>query len=100
MSFLAVGGIVIVLLTLFLGFYLRLNDWRLARVPEDALILSPKRSTAEDARSLAAQLDESPPISIHDQLPPKTGRRYIVVGGVRSNHTVFIYARETEFMNY
>ena len=87
---LAVGGIV-ALLTLFLAFYIRLNDRRLTQVPAGALIFSPKRCTSEDVRSFAAQLDESPPISMHDQLPPKTGRRYIVVGGVRSNYTSFIY---------
>lgn len=92
MSVLAVGGLV-ALFTLLLVLYLRLNDKRLTRTPEDALIFSSKRCTPEMARSLAAQLDSSPPISSQDQLPPKTGRRYIVVGGVRSNYVVF-YLRQ------
>jgi hypothetical protein len=83
MSFIAVGGISTVLFALLLGLYLHINDKRLSRIPDDALALSAKRCTPENVRSLTAELAESP-ISSKEQLPPKTGRRYIVVGGVRS----------------
>jgi hypothetical protein len=82
MSFIAVGGICIVLFTLLLALYLHINDKRLSRIPDDALTLSAKRCTPQDVRSLTAELAKSP-ISSQEQLPPKTGRRYIVVGGVR-----------------
>ncbi|KAJ7432890.1 hypothetical protein B0H11DRAFT_2123521, partial [Mycena galericulata] len=60
--------------------YTRLNDHRLTRIPEGALSFSPTRACPEHTRQTAARLLESP-ISISDQIPPKTGRRYIVVGG-------------------
>ncbi|KAJ7135962.1 hypothetical protein C8R44DRAFT_609168 [Mycena epipterygia] len=60
--------------------YTRFNDWRLTHIPESALAFSPARCTPEDVRATAARLLKSP-ISIADQIPPKTGRRYIVVGG-------------------
>ncbi|KAJ7487813.1 3-beta hydroxysteroid dehydrogenase/isomerase family-domain-containing protein [Mycena latifolia] len=60
--------------------YIKLNDQRLTHIPKDALAFSPARCTPEDVHETAAQLLKSP-ISIVDQLPPKTGRRYIVVGG-------------------
>ncbi|KAJ7637165.1 NAD(P)-binding protein [Roridomyces roridus] len=60
--------------------YTVLNDYRLTRIPQDALAFSPTRTTPEDVRKTAVKLSAAP-ISIADQLPPKTGRRYIVVGG-------------------
>ncbi|KAJ6631058.1 3-beta hydroxysteroid dehydrogenase/isomerase family-domain-containing protein [Mycena sp. CBHHK59/15] len=72
------GALLLVPVSLFL--YIRLNDRRLTRIPEAALSFSPTRSTPDDIRLTGARLLESP-ISILDQLPPKTGRRYIVVGG-------------------
>lgn len=83
MSLFAFAGSV-ALFIILLGLYLHINDKRLTRVPEDAIIFSSERCTPETARSLANQLDKSPPITSQNQLPPKTGRRYIVVGGVRS----------------
>jgi hypothetical protein len=82
MSFLSAVGISVVLFALLLALYLHINDKRLTRVPEDALIFSSKRCTPETTRALADQLHKSPPISSQAQLPPKTGRRYIIVGGV------------------
>ncbi|KAJ7779567.1 hypothetical protein B0H14DRAFT_2961945 [Mycena olivaceomarginata] len=60
--------------------YIRSNDQRLTSIPESVLAVSPTRCTPEDVRLTAAKLQKSP-ISIGDQIPPKTGRRYIVVGG-------------------
>ncbi|KAK7042387.1 3-beta hydroxysteroid dehydrogenase isomerase family [Favolaschia claudopus] len=66
--------------TVLLVLYIRLNDQRLTRIPEGALAVSPTRCTPEYARLVAAKVEKSP-ISISDQIPPRTGRRYIVVGG-------------------
>ncbi|KAF8208283.1 NAD-P-binding protein [Mycena galopus ATCC 62051] len=60
--------------------YIRTNDQRLVTIPTSALAVSPTRCTSEDVHLTAAKLLKSP-ISIVDQIPPKTGRRYIVVGG-------------------
>ena len=61
--------------------YVKLNDSRLGRIPQRALQLSPKRVAPEDIPPLRKRLaDENK--SIDDQMPTKTGRRYIVVGGV------------------
>lgn len=68
---------------LFILLYVWLNDRRLLRLPEEAVALSPRRWTPECVRDAAAQLEKSPKIAINEHLPPKTGRRYIVVGGVR-----------------
>ncbi|KAJ7164996.1 3-beta hydroxysteroid dehydrogenase/isomerase family-domain-containing protein [Mycena filopes] len=60
--------------------YIRLNDQRLTSIPDGALAFSPTRCTVEDIHATAERLQRTP-ISILDQIPPKTGRRYIVVGG-------------------
>lgn len=78
------GGLVFLGSALLLAVYIRVNDARLGSIPEDALIFSPKRCTPETIRSTAAAIAKAPPISLRGQLPPKTGRRYIVVGGVRA----------------
>ncbi|KAJ6588430.1 NAD-P-binding protein [Mycena capillaripes] len=63
-----------------LVFYVHLNDARLTAIPKRALAVSSSRCTLEDIHRTSARLQESP-VSIVDQIPPKTGRRYIVVGG-------------------
>ncbi|KAJ7755324.1 3-beta hydroxysteroid dehydrogenase/isomerase family-domain-containing protein [Mycena maculata] len=78
MAWLWVSGPLLSIVLLYI--YTRLNDYRLTRIPESALSFSPVRARPEDTRRTAARLLESP-ISIADQVPPKTGRRYIVVGG-------------------
>jgi hypothetical protein len=67
----------------FVVLYIRSNDQRLTSIPESVLAVSP-----EDVRLTAAKLQKSH-ISIGDQIPPKTGRRYTVVGGVNIFLTVF-----------
>lgn len=74
-------GILLSTPVLLLILYIRLNDSRLKSIPPDALAVSPKRWTEADVRSTAARLDKAP-LSVRDQLGPRTGRRYIVVGGV------------------
>ncbi|KAJ7135961.1 NAD-P-binding protein [Mycena epipterygia] len=73
-----VGPLISLLLLPYL--YIRLNDRRLTHIPKSALAFSPVRYTVEDVRKTTARLLESP-ISTADQIPPKTGRRYIIVGG-------------------
>ncbi|KAF9230215.1 hypothetical protein BU15DRAFT_83908 [Melanogaster broomeanus] len=57
-----------------------LNDRKLHQRPSEAEALSPTRFTPQGVRAAAKALSEEP-IVIDDFLPPKTGRRYIVVGG-------------------
>ncbi|KAG6831436.1 hypothetical protein H0H92_010649 [Tricholoma furcatifolium] len=79
MGFVAFAGPASILFILFL--YARLNNHRLLSLPEEALAFSPTRWTPKLVRERAAGLAKSSPITLKEQLPPKTGRRYIVVGG-------------------
>jgi len=63
--------------------YIKRNDRVLSSIPPRALTFSPVRTTEKDTRADARAFKENP-INVDDQLPPKTGRRYIVVGGVRA----------------
>lgn len=65
----------------FCYFYLRHNDKRLSTTPNRAIALSSKRWTTHDVQMSYKALRESP-ITVSEHLPPKTGRRYIVIGGV------------------
>jgi nucleoside-diphosphate-sugar epimerase len=67
---------------LLLVLYIYWNDRRLTQIPPRALYFSPKRHTAVDIHAEAERLATSPPIDDTKKIPPKTGRRYIVVGGV------------------
>jgi nucleoside-diphosphate-sugar epimerase len=76
----------IALLFLFLGLllylYIRLNDAKLMKLPHEvALAFSPHRLSARDALEAAAK-SETASLDSKMFLPPRTGRRYIVVGGV------------------
>lgn len=77
----------IALLFLFLVFllylYIRLNDAKLMKLPDEvASAFSPHRISAKDALEAAAAASETKRQDSKTFLPPKTGRRYIVVGGV------------------
>ncbi|KAJ7151196.1 NAD-P-binding protein [Mycena filopes] len=62
--------------------YIRVNDRHLTSTPSNVLPFSPTRCTPESVRKAASELRElATPKSVAAQLPPKTGRRYIVVGG-------------------
>lgn len=63
--------------------YVWLNDAKLTRLPPEAVALSPDRWTEEGIRKRYAELTDGPNSPLEDKLPPKTGRRYIVTGGVR-----------------
>ena len=67
---------------LLLVLYIYWNDRRLIQLPPRALYFSPKRHTAADIHAEAERLASSPPIDDTNKIPPRTGRRYIVVGGV------------------
>ncbi len=68
----------------FLGIlaYIHDNDRKLKAIPARAAQFSPNRWSPKDVERMASECELATP-SIDDQLPPKTGRRYIVVGGVR-----------------
>ncbi|KAI0264693.1 NAD-P-binding protein [Gloeopeniophorella convolvens] len=79
------GLVVVALLclspALLLYLYIRVNDAKLMRLPpEVASAFSPQRVSASGALAAAATWERSsiPSISF---LPPRTGRKYIVVGG-------------------
>ncbi|KAI0322971.1 3-beta hydroxysteroid dehydrogenase/isomerase family-domain-containing protein [Amylostereum chailletii] len=61
--------------------YFRINDAKLMNLPADvAKGFSPRRITPKSAREAETAFLNNP-ISIEGRLPPKTGRRYIVIGG-------------------
>ncbi|KAI0659337.1 NAD-P-binding protein [Cubamyces menziesii] len=71
-------------LPLLLYFYVRANDAKLTRLPPEAVAYSPKRWTVQDVEgtaSSAALAGASSSLFSPEELPPKTGRRYIVIGG-------------------
>jgi hypothetical protein len=72
-------------IALLLYFYIRLNDAKLMHLPRDvASAFSPQRINARDAlEAAAAARREKPTPEPKAFLPPRTGRRYIVIGGVR-----------------
>ncbi|CAK5272650.1 unnamed protein product [Mycena citricolor] len=63
-----------------LALYIYINDRRLTAIPPAALAVSPTRCTVEDVWKMDARL-RAAPVSNAGQIPPRTGRRYIVVGG-------------------
>lgn len=76
------GGLILSLTVLLLIYlYGKLNDTKLARVPSEVLAQTTCDFSPENIRLTAARLKESP-LQISSRLPPRTGRRYIVVGGV------------------
>ncbi|KAL6306081.1 NAD(P)-binding protein [Sparassis latifolia] len=76
------AGILLLLLVPLLVFlYIRTNDRKLSSLPAEVIATSPKRWTKEEVKQTEAALVGAPPSLLSGQLPPKTGRRYIVVGG-------------------
>ncbi|KAI6131025.1 3-beta hydroxysteroid dehydrogenase/isomerase family-domain-containing protein [Pisolithus croceorrhizus] len=71
-------GLVVVAIVVVI--YAVLNDKKLSRLPPEAKVFSPLRFTAQGVRD-AFKKHREEPVCIDHLLPPKTGRRYIVVGG-------------------
>ena len=88
MSSLALWLAVAGALPLLLYLYVRTNDAKIAALHPDAVKISPARWDMADVRRTAeaqrAQLQAAGRTSLFTpgELPPKTGRRYIVIGGV------------------
>jgi hypothetical protein len=61
--------------------YIRHNDKKIMRLPDDVAAISAKELTPEVIHATAQKLVRNP-ITVTNVLPPKTGRRYMVVGGV------------------
>ncbi|TFK75496.1 NAD(P)-binding protein, partial [Pluteus cervinus] len=74
----------VAILVLFV-LYIQINDSHIKSIPDRANALSPLRwtpeSIKEQAEKFKSEEEKGLKRSIKDQLPPKTGRRYIVVGG-------------------
>ena len=76
------GGLILFFATLLLIYlYGKLNDTKLAKVPSEIRAQATSDFSPENIRLTAARLKESP-LQINSRLPPRTGRRYVVVGGV------------------
>jgi hypothetical protein len=81
-------GLILIVLCLFpvllLYLYVRLNDAKLMQLPHEvASAFSPKRISAKDSLEAAAAWEKvTATLRTKAFLPPRTGRRYIVVGGV------------------
>jgi len=75
--------------------YVFLNDRALKRIPK---LVQDERDhpwTTKEIRETATRMQEHP-VDIRKALPPRTGRRYIITGGVslfRSFRTVYLIAR-------
>ncbi|KAJ3732598.1 NAD(P)-binding protein [Lentinula guzmanii] len=76
--FYAIGICAFVLL--FTAGYISLNDAALTRIPLRVLSLPPVRWRKAEFEAVTEKMKECPP-SIEEHLPPKTSRKYIVVGG-------------------
>ncbi|KAI0827128.1 NAD-P-binding protein [Trametes gibbosa] len=73
-----------VVLPLLFYFYVRANDAKLTQLPPEATAYSPRRWTAEELERTASSpaiAGKSASLFLPEELPPKTGRRYIVTGG-------------------
>jgi hypothetical protein len=76
------GGMILFLTSLLLVYlYGKLNDAKLAQVPPEVRAQATCDFSPENIRVTATRLKEYP-VQITAHLPPRTGRRYIVVGGV------------------
>ena len=75
------GWPMIFLATLLVYLYAKLNDAKLTKVPSEVRALATCDFSPENIRLTAARLKQSP-LRIKSRLPPRTGRRYIIVGGV------------------
>ena len=73
---------------LLLVLYVQRNDSRLTQTPPRLQAFSPKRRTPQDVHAEAKRLASASPIDDTEKLPPKTGRRYIVIGGVGLFYTM------------
>lgn len=86
-------GLMLIILCLLpvplLYLYVRFNDAKLMQLPHDvASAFSPKRISAKDALEAAAAWEKvSTSLTAKAFLPPRTGRKYIVVGGVGFMYT-------------
>lgn len=72
----------IVVLLVLACLYIIRNDRRLKTLPEAIEKVNPQRWSPEDIKRAFKRAKESP-VDVLNALPPRTGRRYIVVGGVR-----------------
>ena len=67
---------------LLLVSYIKINDAKLRRIAPEAAAFAPTRWTEQDVKRTSEQLAPSSASLLDDKLPPRTGRRYIITGGV------------------
>lgn len=68
--------------------YFWINDAKLTRLPSEVAHISPERWSDETTRECYASMRNGPSSLLEGNLPPSTGRRYIVVGGVSASSTM------------
>ncbi|EMD35997.1 hypothetical protein CERSUDRAFT_115935 [Gelatoporia subvermispora B] len=73
--------LVLAAIPLVLYLYVRSNDAKLCRLPPEAAAFAKERWSPRMMKSTYESILDSPTPFLRDELPPKTGRRYIVVGG-------------------
>ncbi|EKM56588.1 uncharacterized protein PHACADRAFT_207796 [Phanerochaete carnosa HHB-10118-sp] len=76
-----VPALALLAIPLLLVLYVWLNDAKLEQLPTEAARISPERWTKEKIELCYAGLKDGPISVLDEKLPPRTGRRYIVVGG-------------------
>ena len=65
--------------------YATCNDRALKRIPKLVRDQRDHEWTTKEIEETAARMRENP-VDIRKALPPRTGRRYIITGGVRLSH--------------
>ncbi|ESK96342.1 3-beta hydroxysteroid dehydrogenase isomerase family [Moniliophthora roreri MCA 2997] len=83
---LARPGVILTLgIVLTLAIYINLNDRAIVQIPQEALAFIQERWTKDDLERVVKHLEGSGTNSLAEkkraQMPPKTGRRYIITGG-------------------
>lgn len=83
-----------VVIPILFAAYIWLNDIKLKRLPPEASSFSPDRWSEDAVKETSERLGLSDSSSLLEgKLPPKTGRRYIVVGGV----SYFLHSLEVAY---
>jgi hypothetical protein len=75
------GVLFVPLISLLIYIYVKLNDAKLSKVPPEVRAQASCDFSPENIRLTAKRLKDSP-LELKSHLPPRTGRRYVVVGGV------------------
>lgn len=76
-----IAGSAIAALCCLAYLYIYISDRKLMELPREALAFSPDRFTDQEVKDTFERISTNP-IDVREALGERTGRRYIVVGGV------------------